>query len=85
ATHQGTIINAAAAQPVPDLFADKKHAFATRDADRTGLALLQKLNRNHATTHPGDSRLEARIASYELAARMQLSAPEAFDLSREPA
>ena len=33
----------------------------------------------------GDSRLEARIASYELAARLQLSAPEVLDLSREPA
>ena len=33
---------------------------------------------------PPESRLEARIASYELAAKMQLAAPEAFDLSREP-
>ena len=35
------------------------------------------------SSHPGDSRLEARIASYELAAKMQLAAPEALDLSRE--
>src|SRR5688572_10300773 len=33
---------------------------------------------------PGDSRLEARIESYELAARMQSAAPEVFDLSKEP-
>ena len=35
-------------------------------------------------TREGDSRLEARIKSYELAARMQLAAPEALDISREP-
>ena len=34
---------------------------------------------------PGDARLEARIRSYELAARMQLAAPEALDISGEPA
>ena len=34
---------------------------------------------------PGDTRLEARIASYELAARLQLSAPEVLDLSSETA
>jgi hypothetical protein len=84
AVHQGTVINAAAAQPVPDLFAAENLPFATRDADRAGLALLGKMNRAHAAQHPGDSRLEARIASYELAAKMQLSAPEAFDVMREP-
>ena len=36
------------------------------------------------SNHPGDSRLDARISSYELAAKMQLSAPEAFDVMREP-
>jgi hypothetical protein len=41
------------------------------------------MNRAHAERHPGDSRLEARIASYELAARMRLSAPEALDLAKE--
>ncbi len=83
ATHQGTIIKGGADNPVPDLFANKKYAFASREADREGLALLQTLNRNHAAPYPGDTRLAARIASYELAAKMQLSAPEAFDLSRE--
>jgi len=84
AMHQGTVINAAATQPVPDLFAKEKFAFATREADREGLALLEKINRAHAGAHPGDSRFDARIASYELAAKMQLSAPEAFDVTREP-
>jgi hypothetical protein len=84
ARHQGTVINAASPQPVPDLFAGSKFAYAQREGDPASLALLDKMNRAHAAQHPGDSRLEARIASYELAAKMQLSAPEAFDISREP-
>src|SRR5436190_7691764 len=84
AVHQGTVINAASPQPVPDLFASEKFEFAKRESDASSLALLAKMNRAHAEGHPGDSRLEARIASYELAAKMQLTAPEAFDVSREP-
>lgn len=82
AVHQGTVIDAAAEQPVPDLFVDK--SFATPEVDAASLSLLDKINRAHAADHPGDSRLEARISSYELAAKMQLSAPDAFDLKREP-
>lgn len=84
AVHQGTVIHANSAPPIPDLFASDKFDYATVDADREGLMLLNQLNRDHADHHPGDSRLSARIAGYELAARMQLSAPEAFDVSREP-
>lgn len=46
---------------------------------------LQRLNERHAERFPGDSELAARIASYELAARMQLTVPEVADLSNEPA
>ena len=83
--HQGTIINAGSPQPVPDLFADPRHTFASKEGDQATMSLLQKMNRQHAAMHPEDTRLEARIASYELAAKMQLSAPEAFDLTRETA
>ncbi len=83
AVHQGTVIDAGASSPIPDLFAKDKYRFATREADREGLALLKKLNRAHAEERSDDSRLEARIQSYELAAKMQLSAPAAFDLARE--
>lgn len=41
------------------------------------------MNRSHAETRPNDSRLEARIESYQLAAKMQQHAPEALDLNRE--
>jgi hypothetical protein len=49
------------------------------------LDLLGKLNREHLGEHPGEGDLQARIASYELAARMQLAASEATDLSKESA
>ncbi len=54
-------------------------------ADRATRALLQRMNRRHLEQHHGDEKLAARIASYELAARMQLSVPEISDLSTEPA
>lgn len=46
--------------------------------------LLQTLNEDHARRHKGDSELQARMAAYELAARMQLSAPEVRNLDAEP-
>lgn len=82
ATSQGTAIFPQRDNPIDDL--QPSAAFATRDADRHGLELLANLNRHHLATRADDSRLEARIRSYELAARMQLSAPEAMDLSQEP-
>ena len=50
---------------------------------RQNLQFLQALNRRHADRFPGDNDLEARIASYELAARMQTAAREALDISQE--
>ncbi len=82
-THSGTIINAAAKTPIADLFPADSSGMISTNSEKEGLALLKKLNTEHIVRHPGDSRLDARIASYELAARMQLSAPEALDLSGE--
>jgi uncharacterized protein (DUF1501 family) len=53
------------------------------DLQQHNLSFLDKLNRRHLQRHPGEHDLEARIASYELAARMQDSAREALDLSQE--
>ncbi len=50
---------------------------------RAKLEYLTLLNREHQRRWPGQSELEARIASYELAYRMQAAAPEAVDLSKE--
>lgn len=83
AVHQGTVINSVGPRAVPDLFPDERFRFANPDADRDGLALLRKMNEAHAAARAGDTRLESRIRSYELAAKMQLSAPEAFDLGKE--
>jgi hypothetical protein len=84
-THQGTIINAAANEPLHGLHAPESAKFITKDAERAGLELLGDLNREHLARSDQDGRLEARIRSYELAAKLQLSAPEVFDLSQESA
>jgi len=81
--HEGVVLQANAKVPIPDLVPDSKYTFATSESDRDGQALLRMLNEQHLREHPGDTRFDARIASYELAAKMQLSAPEAFDLSKE--
>jgi hypothetical protein len=81
--HQGTLIDNSRGTPIPYLRADERYSFASGDADRETQAVLQSLNREHANERPNDARLEARIAAGELAARMQLSAPEAFDLGQE--
>ncbi len=57
----------------------------TKAGDDAARSLLQRMNARHLDQHPGDGKLAARIASYELAARMQLSVPEISDLSTEPA
>jgi hypothetical protein len=52
--------------------------------DRATRDFLKRMNERHLEKFPGDSELAARISSYELAARMQLSVPEVTDLSTEP-
>jgi hypothetical protein len=79
AAFQGTTMSSKA--PVRHLAAPGVSP-ATDQAART---LLQRMNARHLEAHPGDGKLAARIASYELAARMQLSVPEISDLSTEPA
>lgn len=81
--HQGTILQASAPNPLADLRAPTSALYVTDDAEREGHELLQQLNQAHLAANPADSRLEARIQAYELAARLQLSAPEAFDLTGE--
>lgn len=54
------------------------------DAARSGqLDLLRRLNQSHLGHHRGDTELEARIESFETAARMQTAVPEALDLGTE--
>lgn len=83
--HSGTIIFPGAEAPVADLFPHASGKFITPNGESAGHRLMADLNRQHAATREGDQRLDARIRSYELAARMQLAAPEALNLKAEPA
>ncbi|MDX1928175.1 MAG: DUF1501 domain-containing protein [Pirellulaceae bacterium] len=82
-SHQGTTIQAHLAEPLHGLHAPANARFVTAKAEQAGLELLAATNRDNAVANDHDPRLEARIRAYELAAKMQLSAPEVFDLSRE--
>ncbi|MBX7168181.1 MAG: DUF1501 domain-containing protein [Pirellulales bacterium] len=80
AVFQGTSFNAE--QPIANLA--RPEAF-TPEADSAAREFLARLNERHLEQFPGDTQLAARIASYELAARMQLSAPRVGNLAEESA
>jgi hypothetical protein len=83
ALHAATVIKPHTDVPIPNLFPPPRDGTITAESESDGLAVLRELNERHRIEREDDSRLEARIASFELAARMQLAAPEALDLSRE--
>jgi len=80
AVFQGTAFNAD--KPIPNL---KTPDSVSPQAESASRDFLSFLNDRHLARHPGDTDLSARIASYELAARMQLSAARVTDLSEESA
>lgn len=82
--HAGTIIYPGAEVPIADLYPHKAGSYVSAKSEAAGQDLLTRLNRQHAALHGGDPRLDSRIRSYELAAKMQLAAPEALDISGEP-
>lgn len=77
--YQGTVIR----PKEPRILNLDPPAHLKGELQRQNLDLLQALNRRHLARNPGESDLEARIASYELAARMQSAAKEALDISGE--
>ncbi len=81
AQHQGVVFRSQAA-PILDL---SPPASISRDEQREAYQLLEKMNEEHLAKHPHEGELAARIAAYELAARMQTSAPDVADLSNETA
>ncbi len=83
ATHQGTLIKPASPTPIADLFPPAEAKYLSAEAEVEGLELLKQLNTDHLATREGDSRLDARIASYELAAKLQMSAPAVWNLADE--
>ncbi|MDG1897286.1 MAG: DUF1501 domain-containing protein [Fuerstiella sp.] len=80
AVFQGTPFNSS--QPIRNL---TPPGSIGKNKDEAARSLLSMLNEQHLKRNPGDSNLSARIASYELAARMQLSVPKITDLSTETA
>jgi hypothetical protein len=81
ATYQGTAFRSGP-QPILNLATP---ADVGADRQRAKLDLVSKLNELHRRDRPGDSQLDARQAAYELAYRMQATAPETVDLSKESA
>ena len=81
--YQGTYLDTRKKE-VESLVANIRNKTLPLDAQRQQLDLLAKLNRRHRETRKEDAFLEARIASFELAFRMQLEATDALDLSHEP-
>ena len=79
ARHQAIVM--AAQQPIRNL---KTPDSISVQEEKQTRDLLSFLNKNHASQRPAESELQARIGAYELAARMQLSAPDVSDFSKEP-
>lgn len=78
AAFQGTDFNTS--KPLRNL---KRPQGVDAATDQAAREFLNQLNQKHLESFPGDSDLAARISSYELAAKMQLSVPEVADLSTE--
>ncbi len=79
--YQGTVVR----ETEPRIMNLTPPAHLKGPAQEKQLAALEKLNQIHLKERPGENDLSARIASYELAARMQTSASDALDLSKETA
>lgn len=79
-TYQGTVLR----PQEPRIFNLDPPPRLKGTLQQQNLAFLDRLNKRHSTLHPGEAELEARIASYELAAAMQTAAKEALDISKEP-
>ncbi|MFK5922856.1 MAG: DUF1501 domain-containing protein [Verrucomicrobiota bacterium] len=79
ASFQGTPLRPKG-MPILDL---KPPAGITRDHQQHNLKLLSQLNLNHAKSHPQHEELKARMASYELAFRMQMEVPGILDIEGE--
>ena len=80
ARHQAIMISDQ--HPIRNLARPDAISAAEESASRT---LLEQFNREFAVSHPAESELQARVAAYQLAAKMQLSAPEVSELSQESA
>ena len=81
--YQGAYINTQHRQ-IDDLIENIRNLSVSTAQQRRQLDLLRRLNQEHQKRRVDDEKLEARIASFELAYRMQMDATDAFDIEREP-
>jgi hypothetical protein len=81
--YQGTYIDTRKAR-AEELIENIRNAYVSNSEQRRQLDLLSELNRKHRQTRAEDDALDARIASFELAYRMQMEATDAFDVEQEP-
>jgi hypothetical protein len=79
--HQGTVLRTTG-EPILNL---KPPNGTSRNMQRREIDFINAVNSEHQRSRPGYSELSARIASYELAFRLQATAPEALDISQEDA
>jgi hypothetical protein len=80
AVYQGVLLDHGA-EPIANLNTPEAIGAARQ---RSKMAFAADLNRHHLAGRESNSELDARLRSYELAARMQSEAPEAVDLGAEP-
>jgi Protein of unknown function (DUF1501) len=83
ATYQGTAIGDYKTPMTRAKIRNLERAESTQELERMQLDLVQALNKDYAARAESDSRLEARIQSFELAFRMQMEAPQTLDISGE--
>ena len=81
ANHQGVGFRTGTGAPIANLESPSALSAEARTAD---LRLLAQMDRDFAQNHPGDEAFASRLRSYELAARMQVSIPEAVSIETEP-
>jgi hypothetical protein len=81
AVHQGVAFRTSGGDTITDLFPARP---VDPTARKASVDVLAKMNQEFLEAHPGDSDLAARIRSYELAAKMQVSIPEAVKFDSEP-
>jgi hypothetical protein len=79
AVHQGTVLRTTG-EPILNL---QPPAGTSRDMQRREIDFINEINAGHQSARTGYSELAARIASYELAFRLQATAPDVLDLSQE--
>ncbi|MBN8625420.1 MAG: DUF1501 domain-containing protein [Planctomycetes bacterium] len=81
--YQGTYIDSKHTT-IDKLIENIQNSAVSPEQQAKQLALLDELNKDHLAAHGPDPAMEARIHSFQLAARMQIEASDAFDISREP-